>query len=341
VHYPFENGLHDLEPEERLRCLMGYIDAWVKRRDGEKVPDNFKDWVRYRMGDGIAEGFMFPYNEKIWKADLSTVGIDWVEGRVPDAPLQDVLSAAMGQRVEGYTHQMNFEYPRRGGFQTLFDRILAPVGPRLHRGHRVARIEKRGEQYFVDGAAYDKVISTIPLPILADVLVGFDSNCKAAAKALQHRAVTSVLIGIDAESVQPYSWLYLPHAEQGPANRVTYLSNYSPENARSGRGSIQAEITHDGPLPIDHAYLERLADVLAAQGLFRRDSVDVMHHYANEWAYILFDRDFTKKRALAIQGAEDLGVVPLGRFGRFDYFNSDQCVVAAKQCVDAMLPPST
>jgi len=337
VHYPFENGLGDLEPEERLRCLRGYIDAWVARKDGAPVPDNFQAWVRYRMGDAIADGFMDPYNEKIWKVDLRDLGIDWVEGRVPEAPLDDVLRAAMGQRVEGYTHQLNFQYPRRGGFQTLFERILDPVRTRLHREHRVARIEKRGDQFLVDGAPYDRVISTIPLPILADVLVGWDSVNREAAKALRHRAVTSILFGIDAASVQPYSWLYLPHAEQGPANRVTYLSLYSPENAPTGRGSIQAEVTHDGPLPISAEWLSRLADVLAAQGLFRRDSVDLTHHFTNEWAYILFDRDFTKKRQLAIEGAEKLGVIPLGRFGRFDYFNSDQCLVSAKQCVDRML----
>lgn len=337
VHYPFENGLGDLEPEERLRCLMGYIQAWVARKDGAKVPDNFKDWVRFRMGDAIADGFMDPYNEKIWKADLRELGIDWVEGRVPDAPLEDVLRAALGERVEGYTHQLKFEYPRNGGFQTMFERLLDPVRSRLHRGHRVERIEKRGDVLLVDGQPYDRVISTIPLPILADVLAGMDATNRGAAKALKHRAVTSVLFGIDQASVQPYSWLYLPHAEQGPANRVTYLSNYSPENAPTGRGSIQAEVTHDGPLAIDRAWLSSLADALAGQGLFRRDSVDLTHYFTNEWAYILFDRDFTKKRALAIEGAEKLGVVPLGRFGRFDYFNSDQCIVAAKQCVDRLL----
>jgi protoporphyrinogen oxidase len=337
VHYPFENGLGDLEPEETLACLRDYVLAWAKRKDGGVVPSNFKDWVRFRMGDAIADGFMDPYNEKIWKCDLRELGIDWVEGRVPDAPLEDVMRAALGQRVEGYKHQIHFHYPRRGGFQTLFERILDPVRDRLHRGHAVERIERRGEQLFVDGEAYDRVISTIPLPILADVLAGMDDDARGAAKALQHRSLTSVIFGIDEGSVQPYSWLYLPHAEQGPANRITYLSNYSPENAPTGRGSLQAEITHAGKLAVDRDYLERLADTFAAQGLLRRDAVDLMHSYPNEWAYILFDRDFTKKRQLAIDGAEKLGVVPLGRFGRFDYFNSDQCLVAAKDCVDRML----
>ncbi len=331
VHYPFENGLGDLEPEERLQCLKGYIEAWVARKSGAKVPDNFKDWVMHRMGAGIAAGFMNPYNEKIWKADLATLGIDWVEGRVPDAPLEDVLRAALGQRVEGYVHQLNFHYPRFGGFEEIFQRLLRPVRPFLRTGVRVERVEKRGERFLVNGTEYDRVVSTVPLPILANLLEGLDANGRAAALALQHRSLTSFLFGIEAGSAKPFSWIYLPHASQGPANRVTYLSNYSPMNAPKGRASLLAEVTHNGPLAVDGSYLANLRDALGKEGLLRSDGVTTMHHYSNEWAYILFDRDFTKKRALAIESIERLGVYPLGRFGRFDYHNSDQCVISARE----------
>lgn len=337
VHYPFENGIADLDPDDRLACVKGYVEAWARREAGATVPDNFYDWIQYRLGAGIGEAFMVPYNEKIWKSDLHDMGIDWVEGRVPTAPLEDILRAAMGQRTEGYTHQMLFKYPRTGGFQKVFDRIAEPVSARLHTGVEVARIEKKGDGFSVDGTAFDTVISTIPLPILADILDGLDSAGREAARGLKHRGVTSFLYGIDGESVLPYSWLYLPHKEQGPANRVTYLSNYSPQNAPEGYGSIQAEVTHDGPLHVDQAYLHDLRDALGRVGLLDPKKVTVMDHFANEWAYILYDQDFTAKRRLAIDSVEKVGVYPLGRFGRFDYFNSDQCVVAAKEMVERIL----
>ena len=337
VHYPFENGIADLEPEDRLKCVKGYVEAWARREAGAEVPDNFLDWVKFRLGDGICETFMKPYNEKIWKCDLTEMGVDWVEGRVPTAPLEDILRSAMGQRTEGYTHQMFFQYPLDGGFQVIHDRIEDAVRDRLHTGVEVKSIQKKGEQYDVDGTLYDLVISTMPLPELAEILIGLDSASRAAARALQSRGVTSLLFGIDQESVRPYSWLYLPHEEQGPANRVTYLSNYSPHNAPEGRGSIQAEVTHDGPLAIDHAYLISLRDALGREGLLKPDQVDVMHFHQNRWGYILFDRDYVKKRRLAIEGVERMGIHPLGRFGRFDYHNSDQCVVAARRLVDSIL----
>ena len=56
---------------------------------------------------------MDPYNEKIWKRPLEQITSDWVAGRVPDAPVEDVLRAAVGIRTEGYTHQAIFFYPSR------------------------------------------------------------------------------------------------------------------------------------------------------------------------------------------------------------------------------------
>ncbi len=337
VHYPFENGLADLPAEERLPCVLGYIRAWAAREAGAPVPDNFHDWIHYRFGEGICRAFMLPYNEKIWKVDLRELGVDWVEGRVPAAPLEDVIRSGLGARTEGYTHQIAFRYPHRGGFQAIYDRIAAPIRERIHTGVTVRHIERRGQRFAVDGNLYDKVISTIPLPELAGVLTGWDSAARAAARALQHRSVTSVLFGIDAESVRPISWLYVPHAAQGPCNRVTYLSNYSPQNAPAGRGSIQAEVTHAGPLAVDNGFLAGLCQRFHELGLLRQERVDVRHHHCNEWGYILFDRDFTRKRRLAVEGVEKTGVLPLGRFGRFDYHNSDQCVIAAKAAVERLL----
>ncbi len=337
VHYPFENGIADLDPETRLACVKGYVEAWAKREAGAPAPQNFYDWIYYRFGHGICDAFMRPYNEKIWKSELHDVGVDWVEGRVPLAPLEDILRSAIGQRTEGYTHQMTFYYPRKDGFQEIYNRIAAPVKPHVQTGVEVKRIQKKGEQYDVDGTTYDIVISTIPLPVLGDVLVGWDSAAKDAAKSLRYRGVTSILFGIDGDSALPYSWMYLPGKEQGPSNRITYLSNYSPENAPTGRASLQAEVTHDGPLTVDTDYLHRLRDVFGEQGLLKPSEVTLMHHYQNKWGYILFDHGFVQRRRLAVDGAEAVGVIPLGRFGRFNYHNSDQCVVAARECVDKIL----
>ncbi|MEW6745956.1 MAG: FAD-dependent oxidoreductase [Planctomycetota bacterium] len=330
VAYPFENGLGDLPPEINFECTNGYIEAVFARRQGAPCPDNFRDWILYRMGEGIARHFMFPYNEKIWKVDLRELGVGWVEGRVPDAPLEDVLRSALSLRTVGYAHQAHFHYPRSGGFQALTDRLAARVQPLLRLETPVEDVQKTRQGVRVNGTPYDLVVSTIPLNELARIVHDLDSGTRQACTGMRFRGLASVLLGIPAEYVLPYSWIYLPFAHQGPANRVTCLSNYSPGNAPPGRGSLLAEVTYEGDLDVTTPFLDDLEKSLVSCGLFPAGCVDLRHFAKNTYAYLVFDRRFEERRQRAIEGIEAYGILPLGRFGRYDYNNSDHCILDAK-----------
>jgi protoporphyrinogen oxidase len=338
VPYPFENGLGALPAEARARCLDGLIRASLARACGARKPATFGEWIRWQVGDGIADAFMQPYNRKIWKLDdLDAMGIDWVDGRVPEAPLGDVVRAALGEPTVGYSHQAVFWYPLRGGFQAITDRIARSLDGCIRLGTPVTDVAPAGGGSFrVNGARYDAVISTIPMPALAGLVEGLEGATKAAAEGLGFIGLACVLFGIPAADVQPLSWIYLPGAEQGPANRVTYLSNYSPRNAPDGRGSLLAEVTYRGRLEMTARSVEELKRTLAAQGLFRAEGVDVMAVRDNRHAYIHFGPDFTPRRAAAIAGFERIGIVPLGRFGRFNYYNTDLCILEALDAADAL-----
>ena len=78
VRYPFENGLGDLPKQANFECISGYVKAWHQRQtDGSEAPADFKHWIRWRFGDGIAEHFMDPYNEKVWKRPLEEITSGW------------------------------------------------------------------------------------------------------------------------------------------------------------------------------------------------------------------------------------------------------------------------
>ena len=114
VKYPFENGLYDLDPQDRFECLYHYL-----KNDYPPPKTNFKEWIYHNFGKGLAEKYLIPYNEKIWNVPAEQLGLEWVEGRVPKPPLEDVIKAAVGVESEGYTHQLYFSYPLRGGIESL------------------------------------------------------------------------------------------------------------------------------------------------------------------------------------------------------------------------------
>ncbi len=332
VSYPFENAVGELPLEANLECTEGAIRAYLERPTTPE-PSNFGDWIEWKMGAGASKHFMTPYNEKIWKGDLSQMNTSWIAGRVPEAPLEDILKASLGTTTEGYTHQSVFRYPSHHGFADIHERIAAPVRDRIHLGHRVTQIERRDDQWIVDGEPYDHVISTIPLHALPKVLVGMDPAAADAARKLQYRGVAAYIFGIESEWVRPYCWVYLPHAWQGPVNRMTYLSNYSPNNAPDGKGSILAEVTYAGEAPdVTQAGQKALARQLGDAGLLDADQVIVSDGHVNPVSYIFYDLEFDTKRNAVLAACDGLeGFHALGRFGRYEYHNSDQCLA---QCLD-------
>lgn len=347
VNYPFENALGELPLEHNLECTEGVLRAALER-DTAPEPDNFHDWVRWKMGAGVARHFMEPYNRKIWKCpDLREMGTSWIAGRVPDAPLADVLRASLGHTTQGYVHQSVFRYPLRGGFAAIHERIARPLAGRIRLNHRVRRIEAlpggpRGSRgWKVDGERFDHVVSTLPLHALPEVLAGMDDGAAGAARLLRWRGLACYLLGVDAEHVRPYSWVYLPHAWQGPANRITYLSNYSPENSPPGQGSILAEVTCEpGREPdVGPSGVRALAQALEGAGLLRAGELRASGAWLNPAAYIFYDRGFEARRRAVLQHLDGLhGFHALGRFGRYEYHNSDQCLAQAMDLAERLLP---
>jgi protoporphyrinogen oxidase len=339
VHYPFENGLGDLPPQANFDCLKGYIEAWHARTTQESpAPRDFKSWIQWRFGEGIARHFMDPYNEKIWKRDLEQISSGWVAGRVPDAPVDDVLKSSIGMRTEGYTHQAIFYYPIAGGFQAITDHIAARLEGRIRLSTPVGRLERSGEGWKVDGEAFDRVVSTIPLTHLPTIVSGLPGDVAKAMRGLEYNSMVTYLLALDRAEHPDLSWIYLPHASQGPTNRVTYMSNYSPGNAPEGKSSFLCEVTVPGGAPFPGPELEReVIDGMICAGLMRRDELLFTDHSQVGHAYVVFDHGYDARRGLALRWLEQNGILPLGRFGRFEYDNSDQCVIKARALAHELL----
>ena len=333
VPYPFENGVGHLTKDAIVDCMTGYVEAYAARRTGAPCPENFGDWIQWRMGDGFARHFMVPYNEKIWKRDLRTMASDWVAGRVPEAPIEDIVRSAIGIDTEGYRHQATFWFPLRGGFETMVRGAVHDGGFELRCGAEVQRVERRGEGFAVDGESFDLVVNTVPLPLIEGAIAEIPEHVRADIRALAPISLINVMIGVRLdEPLPPFSWIYLPFAEQGPTNRVTYYSNYSPHNAPPGHGCFLAEVTHRGALRADDgAWLRSVVDGLGRAGILHPEHVVLLEACDNRFAYIDQDLGFRDRIARVRRWFDESGYITFGRFGRYEYHNSDQCVKRAMQ----------
>lgn len=333
IKYPFENGLCDLDIHERYACAENYIETYIRRERGELArPKNFMEWMRFRFGDKITDAYLAPYNRKVWNCDPSEMDYSWVEGRVPQPPVSDILKSCMGLACEGYTEQLNFWYPENGGYQSLTDSIAKSIGKeRIECGFAVERLKKEGNEWVVFGNKgkrnFKRLVSTINVIDFLAMLPDVPSSVQKAACGLRWNSIhlTMVSLGKTAKKNDMH-WLYVPEESFLP-NRVSFPSNMSGRNVPEGCFSILAETT----IPPEGRYGEgeitgKVVDDLESMSLISHNDVVAAKTITLDYAYPVYDLNHSKNTKTIYDYVESLGGIDLlGRFSEFMYYNADKC----------------
>ena len=68
----------ELDTDDAVDCVYDFILA----QKGEE-PSDFREWLVWNFGEGIAERYMIPYNEKIWAYPLEDMETQWMQGKMP------------------------------------------------------------------------------------------------------------------------------------------------------------------------------------------------------------------------------------------------------------------
>ncbi len=337
IKYPFENGLYQLSRDDLFFCINEFIKTMVAVEKGElEPPKNFREWIIYTFGKGIADLYLIPYNEKIWKFPAERMSLHWVDGRIPRPPVEDVIKSAIGIETEGYTHQAVFSYPKKGGIEALIRAIALPIKEKIRTGFHVSSIREKDGIFTISDGTYnvtaDRCISTMPLQELLRCLDGVPERVRLSCNELKYNSLACVFIGIKGK-VPDISWLYVHEKEQGLFNRVSFPSNYSPEVAPPGHSSILVEITyHEGDqvsaMPgreiINHAI-----EALNNMKIIKPDEVMYTAMERQKYAYVIYDIDYLRNIAIVKDLCAKRGIGLVGRFAEFEYLNMDGCIRSA------------
>jgi len=331
VKYPFENGLYDLSPEDRFECLYYYLI-----KDSDK-PGNFKQWMYCTFGKGIAEKYLIPYNEKIWKTKAEDLSLKWASGRVPEPPLQDVIKSAVGVPTEGYTHQLHFYYPKKGGIGSLISG-LEKKSSRIVKDFEVNKIRKENGSWLASNKKiskkYDLLVSTIPLFDLLGALEGIPEKVQDALDGLRYNCLITVMLGIDSPKLLDYTAVYFPDKEV-VFHRLGFPRVFSSNNVPDGRTSVVAEIT-----AMEGSSLWKMSDKqLEKQVIDDLDSLNVINKkkicFAKvkrfKYAYVIYDKDYYRNIQIVKEFVKKQGIILCGRFAEFEYLNMDDCVNRASK----------
>ncbi len=328
--YPVENDLAALPLPLRSDAVISMMRA----RESQSEPRNLAEWFVANFGDVLVSAYFRPYNEKVWNVPLERLSMSWAE-RIPQPPLEAVIRGALGERSEGYLHQLFYSYPLRGGYSALMDSWASGIRPQdLVLGSLVTRVIPTEDGIAVETRhgewRFEQVVSTLPLRHLVEIVPGVPAAVASAVSRLVVNPMVIATFGFEGSDPNRFTAVYIPDADY-LVNRVSYPAVFSPHNAPPGCFSVQAEITCPPGSELldwsDDAIYDHMLD-----GLRRRSLVPAGCEPVFRWieriddAYVVYTNDYQDDVELAAQWFASRGIIIHGRFGRHQYFNVDACL---------------
>lgn len=322
VTYPFELSLCELETEEAVKCIYDFILS----QQG-KEPDNFKDWLTWNFGKGIASAYMIPYNEKIWAYPLEKMETQWMKGKMPLPEKKEIIrSMLLKDPSERKMPHSTFYYPLHGGIQTMINAIAADLDIRCNCP--VQSLKKSGSQWTVNNEeSYDTIISTIPLPILPKVMALPEEIIRHISD-LKYNSLTTILFDCPKTDI---TWLYIP-SHTYRSHRVGYQSTLTPyATPDPNRGCAALEVIGRRFEILSTSVKER--NIVPEELGFTK----VLDSEFTEYAYVIHDLNYRKNVDTILKYfSRDSSFKLLGRWGTWNYKNMDLCMLDAMKLVEGM-----
>lgn len=311
ISHPFEANIWQLPLEEQVEYLESIAQAGCN--SGKPMPDKFIDWIRWKLGDKIAENYMIPYNQKMFASELNDLGTYWLE-KLPSVSFKETLLSCLTHKAYGkQPGHAQFYYPKKYGYGEVWKRMADSLGEHIIYNCNVNRIDfDKLEVKTAGGEKYcaQNIITTIPWTCFEDI-AGMPESIKDSIKELRSCSVETRYCDkkLDTEA----QWIYYPD-EKLPYHRILVRHNFC-------RGSKGYWMETRG---------ERI-------NLFSTAPDKEKFTYLNEYAYPI--NTLTKPQVMEklLNFSRDRKVFGLGRWGEHSHYNSDLTVELAMNLAESFL----
>lgn len=331
--FPFQLNLGGLPKEVAIECIAQYIEkAYTKP---PKIKD-FEEWLLHSFGDKMCEVFFFPYNNKMWKRPLSSLGTRDFVWNIQNYNISKVLSGLLPDetKVESYNSNSWYPVPRKGSKKRcmglLIDKLVEPVKQQIKLGEEVVEVDTKRRQVITESSAgrsvyqYKKAcISTIPLPVLQNI-----SLPKIAKKIeLKTNGVLYAMIMLKGQKYDTANlWDYFSD-EAVVFSRIIYMQNFDPHTAPENKWSIMAEITYKSEakkLNLKKMEQKIKQNLLELNIVNKEKDFIKIHFVDHEYAYAVFEKNTSKAVRQLSEKYLKKDVHLLGRYGKWQYLSMAQ-----------------
>jgi protoporphyrinogen oxidase len=236
---------------------------------------------------------------------------------------------------------VDFRYPGSAPGYGAISEALSRKVSLIHRGHRASRLDVRGRTlHFENGKAiaYERLISTIPLPDLVAICPEAPADVRAAAARLRTNSILVVNLGIGRPGRSGWHWAHFPEKDVS-FFRISFPHNFADNVTPPGMSSISAEVAYSPDHPIDReGIVERVIEDLIRVSVLNRDD-PIVHRSTRDIRYAYCIHDFQRK--VSVRKVRDWmlahDVVPTGRYGLWNYFWSHEAMMSGLQAGEKAL----
>lgn len=338
TQFPFQAHMYGLPTPVIMDCLKGVVE--VLRTHDKPKPKHYEEWIYQRFGKGIAEHLMIPYSERIWTVSTRRMNYEWIDRRVPEPDFDTILEGALTDVTELTGFNNDFWYPVLGGIESLPVALAESVG-NINLDMKASKVytkEKCVEFNNKTKVNYERLISTLPLPVIVDLLDDAPETVKTAARNLEHNSIICVNLGVDRADISPHHWLYF-YEKDFIFHRISFPMNCSEKTAPPGTSSVCCEIAYSKYRPLEvkgrqNIIQRTIDDLTKAKILKKDDKILVSDVLSLKYAYVIYDLNHRKNVDTIHDYLRSVGIYPCGRFGEWEYFNMDHSIMSGKRTAD-------
>ena len=311
VPYPIENHAYLLD-EETVHSFISDL-LQIKVTEGKAEPSNFEEFLSNRFGKTLYQLYFRPYNEKVWRRDLTKVPLSWLEGKLPMPTVEEMLYNNIKKVEEKQFVHSRFFYAKEGGSQFLVNRLAKGLNIVCNHPVQSLQLQDNGT-WSVDGESFDKVVFCGNIKCLPQMLSTLQAEEVAQIEALESHGTTTVLCEIDDN---PYSWIYLPSKEYD-SHRIICTGNFARTNRTEEKMSATIEFT-------DYKSEAEIKEQLQRLPLHPRY---LAHHY-EKYTYPIQDMQTRRNIQSLSQRLATQHLYLCGRFAEWEYYNMDAAMASA------------
>ncbi len=326
IPYPIENHIYYFDKSIQSLFYDDLVEIDKVKGVNAKITDydSFGDFLRWRFGKTLYNLYFQPYNEKVWRRDLTTVPMSWMEGKLPMPTTQEMRDNNANKVEEKSFVHSTFWYEKNDGSQYIADKLSE--GLNIKYNSDVDCIKFVANKWIVCNEMYDKVVFCGNVKEMLKMIKGVDlESFRNPIEALEYHGTTSVFCEIDKN---PYSWIYQPSREH-ESHRIICTGNFSESN----------NATY---LPNDRitATIE-FTDEISKEGIFdnlKRIPLNPKYidHMYNKYTYPIQDSNTRNMIKSLKYNLAPYGFFFTGRFADWEYYNMDVAIGAAMDLVKKM-----